>query len=429
MTPKRFCFMFVGSGLILSAFVAAFNAAVDPYLLFNLPRRAGFNAIKPAVATRERLMKAYDAPRFSARTLILGSSRTDIGFDPSHSAWPSESKPIYNLSLVGANTAELTRYLQHFIATRLDIDAPLTAIVGLDFEEFLFRPVTTSDRTSAAAISVTAENSSEQRMAVLKDGRPNPVRSFSVWSDHVGAMLSLAALTDSIGTIFANLISGSVNIEPDGHLSESAFREFVLADGVAALFEQKNSETVRQYSAPHQVLSETPGGAIRDLPFVRDLIEVCTIHGVKLILFVQPAHSDRQELFDRMGYWKDFERWKRSLTDMVATERKKGADVTLWDFGGYERFMTEPVPIESDRREQLKWSWEPAHYKSALGDIMVSRMLRPKVSEAYGVELTPDSIEARLADVRRDREAYRARAPRELRRLEALYCHIRHCEY
>jgi hypothetical protein len=148
---------------------------------------------------------------------------------------------------------------------------------------------------------------------------------------------------------------------------------------------------------------------------------------MSVILFVQPTHTDRLVLFDWMGYSEDFERWKRALTELVAVEKDKGANVTLWDFGGYETIAQEPVPAANDRASRLHWFWEPAHYTAALGDLLVARMLRPQISGSYGGELTPESLEKRIGDVRRDRDQYQAKATREIQRLAVLYCSIVEC--
>lgn len=426
MSPTRFCIAFLGACLAIAAAVAALNVAVDPYLLFDRPRLAGFNAVKPAVETREHLIKAYAAPRSAARTLIFGSSRTDIGLDPSHPLWRAGDSPVYNLSLVGSDARTLVRYLQHVVALRPPAEAPRTIVVGLDFETFLFRPAAPAP-SGAAPIPPSAADEIEERLAVLADGRPNPARVWRIVKDYATAALSLDALVDSIATIAANRSSGGANIKLHGHLTEAKLQQTVAVDGAAALFAQKNAQTVRQYAAPRQVLSEIPGGPIDRLSAVRKFIEIAKAHGMSVIFFIQPAHADRLELFDRMGYWEDYERWKRALADLAAAAKGTGADVTLWDFGGYEVFAQERIPAGNDRTTRLRWFWDPVHYTTALGEIMLARILRRPGAVLYGTELTPENVDARLAEIRRDREIYRAREPGEAQRRAALFCGMADC--
>lgn len=425
MTPIRFCRTFAWNCLIFAAAVAAFDAAVDPYLLFDRPRQVGFNAIKPAVEKQEYLIKAYAAPRSMARTLILGSSRTDIGLDPSHSLWPRAKQPVYNLSLVGAGGDTSARYLQHVMALSPPAEMPRTIVIGLDFESFLFRPVSASMQAGKAVPPLDAEF--EERLAVLDDGRPNPARAWRMLKDYAAAMFSLDALVDSIATIAANRQPGSASIEAQGQLMASRLQQTAALDGVAAMFAQKNFQTVRQYANPRQVLSAAPGGQVDRLSDVRKLVEIAKAHGMSVIFLIQPSHADQLELFDRLGYWDDYERWKRALANLIAAEKGRGADVTLWDFGGYEIFVQERIPADKDRSTRLQWFWDPVHYTSALGEIMLARILDQPVPITYGVELTPANVDERLAEIRRDREGYRAREPGEVRRLAALICGATAC--
>src|SRR3981081_1181722 len=96
---KRFLRFWTLACIVLVAVVVAFDAAINPYLLFGVPRIAGFNARKPAVDTRERLMKAYDVLRAAPNTLLLGSSRVDLGLDAQDPAWQARGRPRSTLVL------------------------------------------------------------------------------------------------------------------------------------------------------------------------------------------------------------------------------------------------------------------------------------------------------------------------------------------
>jgi hypothetical protein len=85
------------------------------------------------------MMKAYQAGRVSARTIVIGSSRPDLGIDPATNSWPASARPVYNLSLVGSGTTEGMKYLRHYLAMNPG-HAPRTVVVGLDFESFLYVP-------------------------------------------------------------------------------------------------------------------------------------------------------------------------------------------------------------------------------------------------------------------------------------------------
>lgn len=412
MTPSRYCLAFGAAAVAIAAVVAAFNYATDPYLVFDVERVTGFNALKPSVETRERMMKAYQAERVSARTIVLGSSRSDLGIDPGAASWPAEAKPVYNLSLVGATAGEAFTYLRHYVASRPGA-APQTIVIGLDFESFLYRP----DQLKAPTDEV---NEMEQRLAVDRNGKPNDERRKRILTDQGLALLSLDATFDSIRTIAGNRTGRVISLKPDGHMSDMALRATAAADGFALLFDQKNTDTVKNYGHPRRLLSDTPEGPIRRLQAVTELLAFAKDYRMNVVLAIQPAHVSRLELIDRMGYWSGYERWKRELTAVVA-QASAGQQVTLWDFGGYETPAQEPVPAKG-AGVGMKWFWDPVHYSTALGERMVARMFDPHSTDQYGVQLTPSNIDEQLTRVRRDRDAFRAAMPAETARLAKLAC-------
>ncbi|VXC21808.1 hypothetical protein [Massilia sp. 9I] len=412
MTPSRYCLVFGVAAAGIAAAIAAFNYITDPYLVFDAPRTTGFNSLKPAVETRERMMKAYQAERISARTIVLGSSRTDLGIDPAAPGWPATAKPVYNLSLVGTTAGDSLNYLRHHVASRSGA-APQMVVIGLDFESFLYRP----DQSDAPTGEV---DEVLQRLVVGPDGQPNEARRLRVLTDQALALLSLDASFDSIRTIAGNRSGRVVNLKPDGGMSDTALRATAAADGFALLFDQKNVDTVKNYGRPRRLLSDTPVGPIRRMQAVTELLAFAKAHRINVVLAIQPAHVSRLELLDRMGYWSDYERWKRELTTLVAGA-SKDQDIALWDFGGYEDPAQEPVPAKGTSAG-MKWFWDPVHYSTALGARMVARMFDRESNDQYGVQLTPLNIDEQLARVRRDRNVFRAAQPAETARLVKLAC-------
>ncbi len=408
--------------MALAFVVGALNAAIDPYLLFDAPRLPGINARKPAALTHERKMKAADAVRRPVRTVILGSSRTDIGFNPLSKGWRPDDHPVYNLSLAGAGSDNAAHYLQHLMASRGVNDPPRVLMIGLDFESFLFRAVPAISKAQEAVEPPPTS------LKVLPDGRENPHRWEQLVKDYGIAVLSLDALLDSLATVYSSARGTGANIDGQGRMEETAFREAVAANGVAALFLQKNAETTRQYGQSRLVLSETANGPIRDISAVSRLIKIGRSIDAEVVFFIQPGHADRLELLDRMGYWEEFERWKREIAAMVDAQKKEGAKVGLWDFAGYEPYMQERPAAMGDRNTRLTWFWEPAHYTSALGDIMIARMRGAQSPGGYGARITPENVGERLAQIRSDRDLYRSRNPLEVKRITSILCSASPCD-
>ena len=336
MTERRFIRAFVAFVVLVLCLCGGINFVVDPYMLFDTAPITGFNSAKPASATREHMMKAYQSSRVQAATVVIGSSRTDLGLNPAHDAWPAALRPVYNLSLAGTGLATGLLYLRHMLASNGQTVPTRTLIVGLDFENFLIKDANPV-KQGFAPVSKTQEI---LRLQVLSDGSTNPDRRLSRMNDYATGLFSLDALIDSVRTIYVNRSPFPPTIEADGHLSEGQLRQWTNADGSAALFEQKNVQTVRDYSQPVRVLEgrkDTDDGDGRDitLPGLNEVFNFARARGIRVILAVQPTHVSRLDLLDYMGYWPVYEQWMRALTFQVAHAAAQGIDVNLWDFGGY----------------------------------------------------------------------------------------------
>jgi hypothetical protein len=393
LSPRFFRAIALGGGVFV-ALLAALNVLVDPYLLFDSPRVRGVNAAKPAADARERMIKAYDAPRKRPRTLLLGSSRVDWGLDAQHPAWPEHDRPVYNLGLVGAGPYVLYEYIRHVSARQR-----LTLVVlGLDFEYFL----------ATVEAAHPADPEFESRLAVGADGGPSLVQRRQYFRDLIQATLSLEAASDSVATLVGNWGVTSVDFAAGNRDISPTFKQFAQLGSlpvVAAL----DLISIRSYEGkPRNPF------AMKD---VRAILDLCRMQSTQVVLFISPVHADKLEIMDLLGSWSEFEDWKRDLTALTAQYVRAGSQVTLWDFSGYDSYSTETVPLD---HHVLHWFWDSSHYTRALGDVMVRRMLSTGEG-GFGVVITPGNIESHLAAIRDARHRYRESHPVDRQRVLQLH--------
>jgi len=394
--------------------IAAINFVVDPYLVFGRERIVGFNQAKPTADQREWLMKAHEAPRHNPRTVVLGSSRADVGISPGSSAWPAAWAPVYNLSLAGSDLGLNLHYLQHLLRANEGRSALRQVVVGLDFESFLARP----------AIAAAAADPREAEALARLDAMATATLAgrLRVWQDRSESLFTLDALLDSASTVTANRsASPGANLGLDGQFGDGQLRKWTQADGVAQLFRQKNADTLRSFKPPRRSLAPADGAQMHGAPQLAALIELCGRHRLKLVLLIQPSHASRLEMLDAMGYWPEFEHWKQALAALTDDARATGHDVVLWDFSGYEPANLEPMPGPQAARTPLQWYWDPVHYRPALGDRMLATITVGHATPPAAL-LTRTSVESRLQRVRADREAYRAAQGTEMQRWRQMVC-------
>ena len=171
--------------------VASMNWFINPYGIFRSPEINGFNKLKPEINTQTRLAKAHQVVTYQPQTIILGSSRADLGFDPDNSDWAYQ--PVYNLGFNGAQVYEMYRYLQH---TQNTTDLK-SVFLCLDF----FLPDNTQQ---------TQPDFDEGRLSVNSDGTSN---HFYYLHDMINTLLSFDVIKSSVNTVLQQSNATTFNID------------------------------------------------------------------------------------------------------------------------------------------------------------------------------------------------------------------------
>lgn len=377
--PERFCVFWLTGVVTLMAAVAAFDVAIDPWLVFGAPRVIGLNAKKPETETHTRLAKDHLLRRTRPSGVMTGDSKVDIGLDPSSPAWPDDARPAFNLGLPGARITETAVNLQRALA----IGSVKRVLVLLEMRELMVVPT----EIAAAVDGPAAEGATPSLLDKA--------------SEFAQATMSLDALRASVQTILAQRRSDSVDMTDHGSTGEGGFRGLVRTDGADSLFVQKNTLSLPAARKLAASLARQPDAPLTGLDAVRAIVTLCRTNGAALDLVIAPGHSDSLDSLNQAGLWPRYETVKRALTTITAASA-----TTLWDFNGYDAYSTEPVPAQGDRRGEMQWFWDPAHFKKALGEVMLATIYRG--GTGYGVRLTPSTIEARLVAQRAAQAAYAA---------------------
>ncbi|MGQ4648282.1 hypothetical protein [Lyngbya aestuarii] len=340
-----------------------FNILVDGSGIFNSPKIANFNELKPAIYSHVRLFKAVGVSRKKPKNIILGSSRSDIGLDPDHPSLASDS--AYNLALVGPNMYEVRRYFEHALANQPELK---TVVLGIDF--FMFNE--------------NWHNSPDFDEARL--GRKSPKIQ-----DLINASLSLDALDLSKQTVGASVESDAY------YLYKSNGLRYVYGnkpdEPLKVKFEKMLTEFLRGERAyPNYKSSQS---------FLNDfrlLVETCKEKNIDLKVFISPIHVTQLEAINTAGVWSEFEDWKRQVVEITP----------VWDFSGYNSITTEPIS------NQMKNYWDSSHYRKEVGDLILNRLFEVNekvVPEDFGTLLTTHNIESELEKRSADRVAWEKNDP------------------
>lgn len=390
----------------------AFNSAVDPYGMMGALRIDGFNKEKPRLVNNIRLAKAYGVRRYAPRSVVLGTSRVEVGIAPDDPAWPAADRPVYNLGLSGGTIYEALRYLEHAQSST----TLRTAIVGLDLEAFL-----TADDTMPGF--------SELRLAVDVEGRPRTLaeRAVQFGRDLVLTNATMEAAWASVETVVRNVIhSRDLRYRADGSRDMSDVAAGTLrAGGYRVQFSPPGlieRARARLASGCRETVMDSrelfSNQMVRGISAFQQLLKFAKREGIALKLFISPLHAWKLQVYDGMGLWPTFEDWKRVLVRTVADVYPDASDKRpiIVDFSGYSRFATEPVPLPGDARTEMRWYWDPNHFRRSIGALILSRLFAENASEnhpddGFGTAITLKNVDAHIAAIRAAKANYERQRP------------------
>jgi len=379
--PVRYLLAWTAFTVVLIIAVAGFNLVVDPYDIFRVIHRDGFNSVKSQASQRTLVFKRENVGRMHPRALILGNSRAEVGFDPASPAWPADVRPVFNLAIPGTGpVAALTEFkrVQRVEALRL-------VVVGLDFVDFR---VDAPPRTGIAALPPPT-NDALQR-----------------WKDKFSALLTVAALADSVATLKAQRDPFASSLTESGFNPMRSYVRIARDEGYYALFRQRNQENARNYSRGSKTVFEQSGRPAAEFDAVRQMIALAADRRTAVRFVIYPYHADTLVLFHYAGLWPAFEAWKRELVQIV-DGAATGMDIELWDFSGFVEYADEKTPAPGDKASEMRWYWEAGHFKKELGDLMVARIFESSDAPAkWGTRLTSQALDAHLRKQRMERDEY-----------------------
>lgn len=383
MTARRYLIAQVLILLATLTVVGSFNFIVDPYSIYNAVSRPGFNAVKPEVTKHLRMAKAKSVTWANPDVLILGSSTAETGLDP---GGLRATRSAYNLGLSGANIYEVRRYYQHARSS-----AQIKRVV-LVVDLFMFN-----------ANLPNRPDFDEQLLNVNADGTPN--RKISKLN--LATLFSLDTFRASLATLQGQ--SQPNAFLPNGQLEWNYRNGYIQKVGYGGAF--RNAETfIREGSflpPPARAFSFKNRNGYDSIAALAQIMEMAGQDGAALTVIISPSHAHLLESMQQLELWDVFEDWKRQI--VLAANTRPAGEVTVLDFSGYNHVTTEAVPAVDDLTSVMRHYWDDFHFKKEVGDWILAHVDGRSAAEGtFGVILTTANIESHLAQIRKERDQWRA---------------------
>jgi tetratricopeptide (TPR) repeat protein len=418
--PRTFLVSIALTGLVMAVAVVVINVVVDPYWRFDLVNIPGFNAQRSEFPNETRMAKAGIVCRIRPASIVMGTSRVEVGMDPNHPGWRKFPQPTYNLAMAGSGIKEVSLTFQHAVHASPKLRV---ALIDLDFLMFnAFR--------EASAYGTEILGFDQGRL--LLSPSDSCLRSFL---HDFNSLLGIKALKASFATVTRQMSEADRHDTTKSARWISLFNRNGMRDNVYG-FELLHSiggarrmfgTNQEIYYArrvwrplPEQRYCFTRNGKDNTFDIFRELVRFARRSGTDVRFFISPTHARLMLAIQDAGLWPQYEDWKRGVVEVVAEESRDSGKPAfpVWDFSGFNMITMEKVPADGDLTSTVRGFWEPSHFKRWTGDLMLDVMLdhrdqsRP-IPADFGKLLTPANIEAWLAQTRAAGRAYERAEPEE----------------
>ncbi len=377
----RYLIVWIGLAGAMLVAAALGNVLIDPDYVYPdvsvdrlSPYRQNLNS---------RIAKSALVARNEADVILVGSSRTEVAFDPSNEAWNPER--AVNAGLESTSILELARVVE------LAVQQPRTKTIVLLIDFLMF------DARRGYGHEFERSLFSPERTAL---------------EFHLENLLGWRATKGSAISVARAALGRPTKRNPDGHLRV-----------VAEKPRHRHMFRVTLGQFHREVFAEYERG---DAPIAtfRSILETARGASVRILVGILPVHALHLELIRASGRAEEFAEWKRELVRVVSevSATAPGDEIPLWDFTGYHRYATESIPPDEPDAPEMRWFWENSHCRSELGALVVARMLdrvHPDLDPQFGVRLTPESIEDALARLESDGRRYRESEPEAMELLRS----------
>lgn len=373
---KKFCLLFICLSMALSALVVVVNLIVDPYEVWGIYRRVGFNMFSPRAEDMTRLQKPLFFLRLDPQpeTVFIGTSQVLYALDMDVYG-EMTGKAAYNFAMPACTMYESRRALEHVLASDNQVK---DVYIGLMFFMFLSG----------------GYNPLPQTMPAFKDVDSQYGVSHFTLDSLLKTVFSWEALNDGKNKVKANYQSKWTQ---PCYMDSGKLNDELLLEK-----EKRIQNRFTRYLA-----SSVGEGSYNEVQLRQDnfeelihMLELCAARGVNVHLFIPPMHA--QQLEAEAECWPVYEEWQRTLAEISP----------FMDFCNYNEMTMSPVRSGGGDENTNRYFWNTSHMKTEMGNLVLASLLcAPSAVPGLGVNVTSDNVEEHLRIMREGRKAWEAAHP------------------
>lgn len=338
----------------LISLIFAVNYFVDPYGIYN---NKVFNFKKITQSEKMRFIKPLVVEQIKPKSIILGTSRAEHGFDPQH---PYFLKPSYNFGLTSASMYEVTTNLKFAIKQ----GALKEVLLVLDYRMF-------------------------------NDKNQKQLDEFESYFDgskgRYHYLYSLDTFKDSLQTIFKTYKPYSM-YHPQGHIMHEY--EIAKIKKTAGQLDNMNKYEKNYYKLlkPNYIYKDSKKSSFKDFD---ELLYLCHRNHIKLEIIFGSSHIRQWEALSYYLGDDTFSKWKKDVVYRVEKISRElhQKPYKIIDFSIYHELTSEKMP---NRNQIMKYYYDASHYNQKLGSIILDTLNNNTQYIGFGIEINSKNIDQHL---------------------------------
>lgn len=338
----------------LISLIFAVNYFVDPYGIYN---NNVFNFKKITQSEKMRFIKPLVVEQIKPKSIILGTSRAEHGFDPQH---PYFLKPSYNFGLTSASMYEVTTNLKFAIKQ----GALKEVLLVLDYRMF-------------------------------NDKNQKQLDEFESYFDgskgRYHYLYSLDTFKDSLQTIFKTY-KPFFMYHPQGHIMHEY--EIAKIKKTAGQLDNMNKYEKNYYKLlkPNYIYKDSKKSSFKDFD---ELLHLCHKNHIKLEIIFGSSHIRQWEALSYYLGDDTFSKWKKDVVYRVEKISRElhQKPYKIIDFSIYHELTSEKMP---NRNQIMKYYYDASHYNQKLGSIILDTLNNNAQYIGFGIEINSKNIDQHL---------------------------------
>lgn len=361
---KKFTLIFILFSIFIIIIIGLLNYIIDPYGIFNV-KITSFDKIKQS--EKIRLVKVIRTNEIKPKSIILGTSRAEYGYDPFHKYF---IQPSYNLAISSGSMYE----------NRLNFQNALK-------------------QGNLKKVLLVAD------YMMFNDTNQKVLNDFETYFDNFNIYKYLFSI-DSLKDVFYT-VKGTDSYYTkylnNGQRDYSNKKEQKFKEGEYLNFIKKTELKYYKYYSQDYTYKDTGRSSFKDF---EKIISDCYLYDIDLTVVFGPSHIRQWEALD---YYIGYDKWLKWKKDVVVTinkiaKEKNKLEFRIVDFSVYHKFTSEKIPLEINKR--MFYHWESSHYKHELGIKVLDKLYDSGNNSDFGVDLNIENIDVHLKKQNQKRQKF-----------------------